>query len=133
MVRWLQLGEHNGSSRAGSMAGEQEQVGRLKARRSGLGLLLIMLAVSGCQWCPNQADSGAVGGAGKDVPQGQQTGAPGKAPPGSAASDGQQALVDAERGQRAMLRCLQSERALTDGNELRCEDWNVVRDEFLKP
>ena len=52
-------------------------------------------------------------------------------PPGRL--DQAQRLKEAQRGQQAMVRCLQSERALTDGNELRCEDWSVIRDEFLRP
>jgi hypothetical protein len=125
--------EQNASRGTGSMAGQHRQVGHLSAKGSRLGLLLTLLAISGCQWCPNQADTSASRRAGTDVEQGQQTGTRSHNPPGPATPANQQALVDAERGQRAMLRCLQSERALTDGNELRCEDWNVIRDEFLKP
>lgn len=40
-------------------------------------------------------------------------------------------LRQAERGQQAMVRCLQAERSLTEGNELRCENWEVIREEFL--
>ena len=32
-----------------------------------------------------------------------------------------------QEGHAATVRCLRSERALTDGDELRCEDWNYVK------
>lgn len=94
------------------------------------GLLLASLA--GCQWCPKPLTEQTADGA-ATAPPGSASGQapqPGNKEP----SAGQRrSLLDAERGQKAMVRCLQSERALTDGNELRCEDWRVVRDEFLRP
>jgi hypothetical protein len=39
------------------------------------------------------------------------------------------ALVE---GHEAMVSCLQGERAQTDGNELRCEDWSYVRQNYLR-
>lgn len=94
--------------------------------------LLLLTSLGGCQWCPSSGDKQVGGGNPAATP----------APAGHGGNSHQpttnkqgraEALHDAERGQKAMVRCLQSERALTDGNELRCEDWNVVREEFLKP
>lgn len=91
--------------------------------------------LSGCQWCPpgaqNPPGRGAEPAPTQERPGGSGTGTEPTAAAGR--SEPPVALKDAERGQRAMVRCLQSERALTDGNELRCEDWNVIRDEFLRP
>jgi hypothetical protein len=66
------------------------------------------------------------------------------AKPGSSsapsASDGPllQARLSEERsrglqlGHEAMVSCLHGERAQTDGNELRCEDWSYVRQNYLQ-
>lgn len=35
------------------------------------------------------------------------------------------------QGHEAMVSCLHGERAQTDGNELRCEDWSYVRQNYL--
>jgi hypothetical protein len=49
-----------------------------------------------------------------------------------------QARLSQERGRglveghEAMVTCLQGERAQTDGNELRCEDWSYVRQNYLR-
>ena len=37
------------------------------------------------------------------------------------------------QGHAATVDCLQAERAITGGDELRCEDWNYVRQTYLKP
>lgn len=102
---------------------------RLRSRALLTGWMLLA-SLAGCQWCPG--------------PDGGRQGVPG---PGAASdpsgpsrasehpdngADRKRMLRDAERGQQAMVRCLQSERALTDGNELRCEDWTVIREEFLR-
>jgi hypothetical protein len=36
------------------------------------------------------------------------------------------------QGHEAMVSCLHGERAQTDGNELRCEDWSYVRQNYLQ-
>ena len=101
--------------------------------RSG-GLLiggLLLASLSGCQWCPMPSDGPAA-----SAPPAARIDSQAKATLDQEALRKQVArrsLRDAQRGQQAMVRCLQSERAQTDGNELRCEDWSVVRDEFLRP
>jgi hypothetical protein len=37
------------------------------------------------------------------------------------------------QGHAATVDCLQAERAITDGDELRCEEWDYVRQTYLKP
>ncbi|MBM5824464.1 MAG: hypothetical protein FJ054_03690 [Cyanobacteria bacterium M_surface_10_m2_119] len=36
------------------------------------------------------------------------------------------------QGHAATIDCLQGERAITDGDELRCEDWRYVRENYLE-
>ncbi|SBO43589.1 hypothetical protein [Cyanobium sp. NIES-981] len=36
------------------------------------------------------------------------------------------------QGHEAMVACLHGERAQTDGNALRCEDWSYVRQNYLQ-
>ena len=36
------------------------------------------------------------------------------------------------QGHSATVDCLHGERAQTDGDELRCEDWSYVRSNYLK-
>ena len=36
------------------------------------------------------------------------------------------------QGHAATVECLQGERAITDGNELRCEEWAYVQDNYLR-
>lgn len=58
--------------------------------------------------------------------------------PGSAAPKGAEAAALEERGRSsgllqghtATVACLRGERAQTDGNELRCEDWTYVRQNY---
>lgn len=95
------------------------------------GITLVVLSVlSGCQWCPAPVDRQTEGVNGNQ-PAAPPNPEPTRTPPGTQA-DRDRGLREAEQGHRAMVRCLQSERSLTDGNELRCEDWTVVRDEFLE-
>lgn len=35
------------------------------------------------------------------------------------------------QGHQAMVECQHAERSITDGDELRCEDWNYVRSTYL--
>ncbi len=35
------------------------------------------------------------------------------------------------QGHAATIDCLQGERAITDGDELRCEDWQYVKENYL--
>jgi hypothetical protein len=37
------------------------------------------------------------------------------------------------QGHAATVDCLQGERAITDGDELRCEQWDYVRENYLRP
>jgi hypothetical protein len=37
------------------------------------------------------------------------------------------------QGHAAMVDCLQGERAITGGDELRCEQWDYVRENYLRP
>ncbi len=37
------------------------------------------------------------------------------------------------QGHAATVDCLQAERAITGGDELRCEEWDYVRKNYLKP
>jgi hypothetical protein len=37
------------------------------------------------------------------------------------------------QGHAATVDCLQAERAITGGDELRCEEWDYVRQNYLKP
>jgi hypothetical protein len=37
------------------------------------------------------------------------------------------------QGHAATVDCLQAERAITGGDELRCEEWSYVRDNYLRP
>jgi hypothetical protein len=37
------------------------------------------------------------------------------------------------QGHAAMVDCLQAERAITGGDELRCEEWDYVRANYLRP
>jgi hypothetical protein len=37
------------------------------------------------------------------------------------------------QGHAATVDCLQAERAITGGDELRCEEWTYVRDNYLRP
>ena len=91
--------------------------------------LVVLSVLNGCQWCPAPTDrqTGSVNGNPTAVPTNPE---PKGRPPGTQA-DRDRRLKEAEQGHLAMVRCLQSERGYTDGNELRCEDWAVVRDEFL--
>ncbi|MCP9928557.1 hypothetical protein [Cyanobium sp. CH-040] len=36
------------------------------------------------------------------------------------------------QGHQAMVECQHGERAITDGDELRCEDWEYVRSNYLE-
>ncbi|MCU0529242.1 MAG: hypothetical protein MUD04_07070 [Cyanobium sp. Prado107] len=36
------------------------------------------------------------------------------------------------QGHQAMVECQHGERAITDGDELRCEDWDYVRSNYLE-
>lgn len=36
------------------------------------------------------------------------------------------------QGHQAMVECQHGERSITDGDELRCEDWDYVRSNYLK-
>lgn len=36
------------------------------------------------------------------------------------------------QGHAATVECLQGERAITDGNELRCEEWAYVQSNYLR-
>lgn len=107
---------------------------RQAARREGtlisMGLLLLA-ALGGCQWCPGPPGAGSEGQNQSPATARPAGTGPQVAPEGRI--DRARLIKEAERGQQAMVRCLQSERALTDGNELRCEDWSVIRDEFLRP
>jgi hypothetical protein len=37
------------------------------------------------------------------------------------------------QGHAATVDCLQAERAITGGDDLRCEDWDYVRQNYLRP
>ena len=37
------------------------------------------------------------------------------------------------QGHAATVDCLQAERAITGGDDLRCEEWEYVRRNYLKP
>ncbi len=37
------------------------------------------------------------------------------------------------QGHAATVDCLQAERGITDGDELRCEEWTYVRENYLRP
>ena len=57
--------------------------------------------------------------------------APKASTPPAASTASTDALKNAtEAGHAATVRCLRSERALTDGNELRCEDWHYVSSNY---
>lgn len=114
------------------MAMRRRLGGNRKRLAISLGALMLG-SLSGCQWCPKGAEN-QVGRGAEQAPMQERPGdSRTDTAPASGRTEPQQALQDAERGQQAMVQCLQSERALTDGNELRCEDWKVIRDEFLKP
>ena len=100
------------------------------ARTATLLTVLLLSGVSGCQWCPRPDGAGT--GATSQPPAAQTSSPPAATEQAGTRIERARRLRDAERGQQAMVRCLQSERALTEGNELRCEDWSVVREEFLE-
>lgn len=104
---------------------------RRKASRGLLitGGIVLLGGLGGCQWCPAPHAGGPAGGA-----SGTTAPAAGSEPAREPATTRQERalmLRQAERGQQAMVRCLQAERSLTEGNELRCENWEVIREEFL--
>lgn len=107
---------------------------RQDRRKARHGLLItagivLLSGLGGCQWCPApKADGPAGRSSGTTAP------ASGSEPAREPATTRQERVLmlrQAERGQQAMVRCLQAERSLTEGNELRCEDWEVIREEFL--
>ena len=53
---------------------------------------------------------------------------------GASACRKQETAADQHHGERvghaATVRCLRGERALTDGDELRCEDWDYVSSNY---
>ena len=110
------------------MVSGNRQPGRGDRARIAVGLVMLT-ALAGCQWCPSPQGTNSGG----QTPAAALPAGPGAQVPPPGRLDQAQRLKEAHRGQQAMVRCLQSERALTDGNELRCEDWSVIRDEFLRP
>ncbi|QVL52556.1 MAG: hypothetical protein KFB97_14330 [Cyanobium sp. M30B3] len=54
---------------------------------------------------------------------------------GGCAQPGWQRSVEAlmQQGHAATVDCLQAERAITGGDELRCEEWAYVRQNYLRP
>ena len=61
----------------------------------------------------------------------QASPAPKPSPQGQGRTATAAALKNAtEAGHAATVRCLRSERALTDGDELRCEDWQYVSSNY---
>jgi hypothetical protein len=85
--------------------------------------------------CGNRPSSQPLPPTAPSLPQTGSDGARSGLPTGSSAA--QTALAEGrsrglEQGHSATVDCLRGERAQTDGNELRCEDWTYVRQNYLQ-
>ncbi|MFQ6538961.1 MULTISPECIES: hypothetical protein [Aphanothece] len=96
-------------------------------------LAILMAVLLGS--CANRPGSQPPPPAAPSLPQSGSGGAQSSLPKSGAGA--QTALAEGssrglEQGHSATVDCLHGERAQTDGNELRCEDWTYVQQNYLQ-
>ena len=103
--------------------------GRTPGLAAGLAILG-MISLGACQQTPAPRTTPPAAPALPDTPP--KTGAVQSKPAELAAADQKGRSAGQLQGHAATVNCLRGERGLTDGNELRCEAWGYVRENYLR-